>query len=120
MATYILLMTLTQDGQARALVDPEFLLRAENEIDIDGVTTLGCYAVLGAYDFVTIVEAEDNSSVAMFSIQMGVKAGVHITSLPAVPVARLEERGGDSRPDLETGVQLSPEVPAEGEASPGL
>jgi len=113
MATYILLMTLTPEGQERALADPEFLLKVENQIQVPGVMTLGCYAVLGAYDFVTVVEAEDNGSVAMFSIEMGVKAGVHITTMPAVPVGKLEEKNGSERGTSEAGLTLSPEATGE-------
>jgi uncharacterized protein with GYD domain len=94
MATYILLLTLTPEGQAMALADPDYLLQAESEIDVPGVMTLGVYAVLGEYDFVTLIEADGNESVARFSIALGVKAGVHITTLPVVPAARLSETEG--------------------------
>lgn len=90
MATYILLMTLTPEGQANAYRDPEYLLRVEDAIDVPGVQPMGLYAVLGDYDFVTIVEAENNERMARFSIELGVKAKVHIETLPAVPVSRLE------------------------------
>lgn len=93
MATYILLLTLTTEGQIMALRDPDYLLRVEGEIRRPGVQTLGVYAVLGSYDFVTLVEAESNELIASFSIELGVKAGVHITTLPAVPVAKLEVGG---------------------------
>jgi uncharacterized protein with GYD domain len=90
MATYILLMTLTPEGQRTALNDPEYLLRVEEAIDLPGVTALGIYAVLGAYDFVTIVEATDNDRMARFSLELGVRARAHITTLPAVPISRLD------------------------------
>jgi uncharacterized protein with GYD domain len=76
-----------------ALRDPQHLLRAEDEVNVPGVQALGMYAVLGSYDFVTLVEAESNEQVAKFSIELGVRAGVHITTLPAVPISRLEESG---------------------------
>jgi hypothetical protein len=41
-----------------------------------------------------MVEADSNETVARFSIELGVKAGVHITTLPVVPAARLSEEGG--------------------------
>jgi uncharacterized protein with GYD domain len=98
-ATYILLMTLTPEGQKDALHDPEYLLRVESSISVPGVQALGIYAVLGEWDFVTIVEAEDNERIARFSLELGVAAKVHITTLPAVPLSRLE-----SEPDfLEAG-----------------
>lgn len=90
MATYILLLTLTPEGQQAALNDPEYLLHVEEAIDVPGVKALGIYAVLGEYDFVTIVEADDNERMARFSLELGVHANVHITTLPAVPISRLE------------------------------
>lgn len=112
MATYILLITLTPEGQAKALANPEFLLSIDDEIDISGVTTLGSYAVLGPYDFVTIVEADDNEQVAKFSIEFGVRAGVHITTLPAVPVGRLDDP--EPSPRVATDVRLTPELSRDG------
>jgi uncharacterized protein with GYD domain len=91
MATYILLITLTPEGQVMALRDPDYLLQAEHEINTPGVMTLGVYGVLGEYDFVTLIEADSNETVARFSIELGVKAGVHITTLPVVPAARMKD-----------------------------
>ena len=91
MATYILLLTLTPEGQEAALHDPEYLLRVEEAIRVPGVQPLGLYAVLGQYDFVTIVEAEDNTRMARFSLELGVGAMVHIHTLPAVPITRLQD-----------------------------
>ena len=105
MATYILLMTLTPDGQIKALADPDYLLKQDDEIDVPGVATLGCYAVLGAYDFVMMAEADDNEQVAKFSLELGVRAGVHVTTLPAVPVGRLDK--DDDVPALEADVRLA-------------
>ena len=55
MATYILLLTLTPQGREQALRDSSWLLRAEQEIQVDGTQCLGLYAVIGQYDFVGIL-----------------------------------------------------------------
>jgi uncharacterized protein with GYD domain len=94
MATYILLMTLTPDGQVKALDDPDYLLKQDEAIDVPGVSTLNCYAVLGEYDFVMIADAENNEQMAKFSLELGVRAGVRVQTMPAVPVARLDDGGG--------------------------
>jgi uncharacterized protein with GYD domain len=91
MATYILLLTLTPEGQAMALDNPDYLLQIERDITVPGVQTLGVYAVLGEYDFVTIVEAGGNETLARFSLELGVRAGVHVTTMPVVPAASLAE-----------------------------
>ena len=99
MATYIQLLTLTVEGRKKALKDPESLLRAQAGISMSGIQVLGVYGVLGEYDFINIVEAPDNETVARFSLELGVRASVSITTLPAIPVGRLEAR--EDSPQLE-------------------
>lgn len=84
MATYILLLTMTPEGRERMLDDPESLLRAQSDVSIPGVQLMGLYGVLGDYDFVSLVDAPDNDAVARFSLELGVKAGAHVTTLPAI------------------------------------
>ena len=91
MASYILLLTLTPEGRDNMLADPDTLMTAMQDIDITGTTVLGSYAVLGAYDFVTILRAPDNDAAARFSMEIGVRAGVLVNTLPAIPIGRLEE-----------------------------
>ena len=88
MARYILLMTLTPEGRERMAADPERVLRAASEVRTADTHMLGLYGVLGNYDFVAIIESSDNAGIARFSLDLGVAAGVHITTLPAIPIAR--------------------------------
>jgi uncharacterized protein with GYD domain len=44
------------------------------------------FAVLGPFDFVTILEAPDNTTVSKISVFMGARGTVRIQTLPAVPV----------------------------------
>ena len=89
MATYIQLLTLTSEGRERALKDPQSVLRAQAGVGGPDIQVLGVYAVLGRYDFVNIVEAGDNEAVARFSLELGVRAGAHIATMPAIPIPRL-------------------------------
>ena len=104
MATYIIMLTLTQEGREKMLQDPQSVTRAETSISIPDVQVLGLYGVLGGYDFIGIVESPDNESMARFSIELGAKAGVHITTMPAIPIARLEyaSQGGDDEGETST------------------
>ncbi len=43
-------------------------------------------SVLGVYDFVTILEAPDNETVARVSAELAFRGTVQITSLPAMSV----------------------------------
>ena len=111
MAHYILLMKLTHEGQARLLEDAESVVRAHSEVDADEVTGLGMYAVLGQYDVVTIIEAPDNQAAARYSLQLGVKTGAHIETMPAVPLTILDDHGGDPSSRLLEDIELG--IPAD-------
>ncbi|MGQ9569567.1 MAG: GYD domain-containing protein, partial [Thermodesulfovibrionales bacterium] len=47
------------------------------------------YAVLGPYDFVSIVEAPDNETIMKMSVELGSRGSVQLLSLPAIPVSEL-------------------------------
>ncbi len=106
MATYFLLLTMTPEGRAASLEDPERLLRIEAEIQAKGVVTLGLYGVLGEYDFVSVVEASDNEAIANFSLELGVRAGAHITTMPAIPIGRFERHEPRGPASGSTGIEL--------------
>ena len=111
MPTYVQLLTLTPEGRANMLKDPDTVLRSQRGIRIPGVVALGLYAVLGQYDFVNIVDAPDNGTVARFSLEMGVAAGAYVTTLPAIPISRLEQQSGDEV--TETVAEIDMPQPAE-------
>ena len=90
MASYILLLTLAPEGREKMMRNPGSVHEAQDAINVPGAYVLGQYGVLGDYDFVYIVEAPDNDSAARFSLELGVHAGVHVVTMPAIPLARLE------------------------------
>ena len=94
MAIYIQLITLTAEGRVKALEHPESILDAQREVSSNGIRVLGQYAVLGQYDYVGFVEAPDNEAIARFSLELGVRAGLHITTMPAIPMGRLDPASG--------------------------
>ena len=109
MAHYVQLMTLTPDGRERMALDPHHLLDIRSSIHIEGVETLGLYAVLGQYDFVGLVEAPDNDVAARYSLTLGASAGAHIVTLPAVPVIAFEQALGSGPPGEEATAQAVPD-----------
>lgn len=95
MSIYVLLTKLTVEGRHSLHARPERLLEVNQEVADFGCRILGQYAVLGTYDFVTIVEAPDNGAITLLSAQLGARGTVSITTLSAIPVdrylARLDE-----------------------------
>ena len=101
MPTYILLLSLTPEGRHRLLDNPDRILIAEESIDIPRTQVHGLYAVLGEYDFISILDAPDNESAARFSMELGVTGGVQITTLPAIPIGRLQQALGNRDPEVQ-------------------
>ena len=91
MPTYILMLTLTQQGREQMVDDPQSLLRAQSSANDPRIQTLGLYGVLGDYDFVSIIEAPDNECVARFSVELGARASAHVATMPAIPISRLAD-----------------------------
>jgi len=86
MPTYILLSTLTAEGRKTVKSKPDRIKEVNQEIETLGARVLGQYAVLGPYDFVNIVEAPDNETIARISVELGARGTIQIMSLPAIPL----------------------------------
>lgn len=54
-----------------------------------GARVLHQWASLGAYDFVNIVEAPDDLTIAKVSVALGARGSAKLESLPLVPVDEL-------------------------------
>ena len=92
MATYIFLSTLTDEGRKTIKGRPERIQEVNKEIEAMGAKVVDQYAVLGPYDFISIVDAVDNETVARISVELGARGTVQIMTLPAISVAGFIER----------------------------
>ncbi|MGB6837381.1 MAG: GYD domain-containing protein [Dehalococcoidia bacterium] len=86
MATYILLSTLTDEGRRTVKDRPERIQEVNREIEAMGAKVIAQYVVLGPYDFVNVVEASDNETVARISVELGSRGTIQIMTLPAIAV----------------------------------
>ncbi len=87
MATYLMLSSLTDEGRKTLKQRPERLQEVNKELESMGGRVISQYAVLGLYDFVTILEAPSNEVVARISVELGARGTVSITTLPAMDVS---------------------------------
>ena len=62
MSTYVMLTTLTTEGAHTVHANPDRLAAVNEEVATFGCKVVAQYAVLGAFDFVTIIEAPDNEN----------------------------------------------------------
>jgi uncharacterized protein with GYD domain len=86
MPTYVLMSTLTDEGRKTVKERPDRIKEVNREIEGMGVRVIGQYAVLGAYDFISIVEAPNNETIARISVELGARGTVQIMTLPAIPI----------------------------------
>ena len=85
MATYVLLSSLTSEGGQTLHAHPDRLSEVNNEIDGFGCHVISQYALLGPYDFLTIVEAPDNETVAHLSVDLASRGTVQHHDAPCDP-----------------------------------
>ena len=76
MPRYILLSTLTPQGRESLHSRPERLVEVDQELEQMQVKVIAQYAVLGPYDFISIVEAPDNETIAHLSVDLGSRGTV--------------------------------------------
>lgn len=86
MPIYVMLSTLTDEGAKTIKERPERIKEVNKEIEALGVKVTAQYAVLGPYDFVNIVEAPDNETVARVSAELASRGSVKIQTMAAIPI----------------------------------
>jgi uncharacterized protein with GYD domain len=86
MQTFIILSTLTDEGRRTIKQKPHRITEVNHEIEDMGVKVKEQYALLGQFDFLSIVEAPDNQTVMKMSVEIGSRGSVQFTTLPAIPV----------------------------------
>ena len=86
MATYIMLSTLTDQGRKTVKSNPNRIREVNREVEALGAKVVAQYAVLGLYDFVNVVEAPDNETIARVSVELGSRGTVQLMTLPAIPI----------------------------------
>ncbi|MCC7206455.1 MAG: GYD domain-containing protein [Anaerolineae bacterium] len=86
MPVYILLSTLTDEGAGTIKKNPGRIKEVNAELGNLGVKVLAQYATLGPYDFVNVIEAPDNNTVARVSAELSSRGSIKILSLPAIPI----------------------------------
>ncbi|MDG6908451.1 MAG: GYD domain-containing protein [Nitrososphaerota archaeon] len=86
MPTYVLLSTLTPEGRKTVKERPSRIAEVNKEIERYGAKVVSQFVVLGQYDFVSILEAPDNETVARVSAELGSRGTVQIMSMPAMSV----------------------------------
>ena len=86
MPVYVMLSTLTPEGVQTIKNNPSRIREVNKEIEQLGATVKAQWAVLGRFDFVNIIEAPDEQTIAKVSLELGSRGTARYESLPAIPV----------------------------------
>ena len=86
MPTYVMLTTLTPEGVQTLKNNPARIREVNREVEQLGASVKAQWAVLGEYDFVNVVEAPDEKTMARVSLELGSRGTVHYETLSAIPV----------------------------------
>lgn len=86
MPTFIMLSTLTPEGVQTVKNNPNRIREVNSEVEQLGATVKAQWAVLGQFDFVNIIEAPDEKTIARVSLELGSRGTARYETLPAIPI----------------------------------
>jgi len=87
--TYLMLTSLTEKGTQTLNSNPARLREVNRDVEELGAKVVHQWASLGEYDFVNVVEAPDDLTIARVSVALAARGSSKIESLPLVSVDEL-------------------------------
>lgn len=84
MPFYVMLTNLTDEGRKTIKENPERIKEVNKEVEAMGVKVLTQYAVMGPHDFVNILEAPNNETVAKVAVELGARGTLQTLTMAAI------------------------------------
>ena len=86
MPTYIMLTKLTPEGIQTIKNNPARIREVNTEVAQLGAKVKAQWATLGEYDFVNVIEAPDETTIARVSLELGSRGTSRYETLTAIPI----------------------------------
>ncbi|MCZ7357169.1 MAG: GYD domain-containing protein [Candidatus Methanoperedens sp.] len=86
MAKYIIVSKLTDEGAKTLKKNPGRVKEVNAELKDMDVNVLDQYAVLGDFDFLTIVEADDETTITKAAVEILSRGSIRTATYRAIPV----------------------------------
>jgi len=90
MAIYVMLTSLTDEGRKTVKERPQRIKEVNKEVEAMGVKILAQYALLGPYDFINILEAPDNRTIAKVATELSSRGTLQTMTMAALTIDELE------------------------------
>ena len=89
MGTFLLLSSLSPQGLQTLAATPERLFEVNREIERLGGRVVKQWALLGAYDFLSVVEAPDSETITKLTMELSSRGSASFEVLVAIPINEL-------------------------------
>src|SRR3954453_216772 len=86
MPTYIMLSTLSPEGVQTVKNNPQRIKEVNHELEQLGASVRAQWATLGQFDFINVVEAPDEGTMARVSLELGSRGTARYETLVAIPI----------------------------------
>lgn len=122
MAMFIMLARLSAEGVRSLKNNPHRIQEVNQEVEQFGARVVQQYALLGPYDFITVLEAPDPETVSRVSVELASRGAASYETLTAISVDEFVSRlGGEDVPRRESVPRRGMGLPLSvWEAPPGL
>jgi uncharacterized protein with GYD domain len=81
-----MLTNLTAQGVQTLKSNPDRLREVNRDVEELGAKVIHQWATLGPYDFVNVVEAPDNATIARVSVELGARGSATLQTLSALTI----------------------------------
>jgi uncharacterized protein with GYD domain len=84
MPLYIMMTNLTDEGRKTVKTNPQRIKEVNKEVEAMGVKIIAQYVALGQYDFINILEAPNNETIAKVATELGSRGTLQTMTLAAL------------------------------------
>jgi uncharacterized protein with GYD domain len=84
MPLYIMMTNLTDEGRKTVKSNPQRIKEVNKEVEAMGVKVLAQYVTLGQYDFINILDAPNNETIAKVATELGSRGTLQTSTLAAL------------------------------------
>ncbi len=91
MAVYVMFSTLTDEGRKTIKNNPGRIKEVNKEVEAMGGKILAQSAILGPYDFISIIEAAGNTTITKIALELGSRGTLQTMTMAAISIDEIIE-----------------------------